>query len=72
MLLVAPCKLGLTILLPYLATMLREVIHWGPTTPLGAPHGGEQDNVYNSYFVPKGSVIMPYIWCVSLSCFSLR
>ena len=24
--------------LPYLATMLEEVIRWGPTTPLGAPH----------------------------------
>ncbi|KAH9986094.1 cytochrome P450 [Russula compacta] len=48
--------------LPYLATMLREVIRWGPTTPLGAPHCVEQDDVHNGYFIPKGSIIMPNIW----------
>ena len=50
--------------LPYLATMLKEVIRWGPTTPLGAPHCVEQDDVHNGYFIPKGSIIMPNIWCV--------
>jgi len=48
--------------LPYLATMLKEVIRWGPTTPLGAPHCVEQDDVHNGYFIPKGSIIMPNIW----------
>jgi cytochrome P450 len=48
--------------LPYLATMIREVIRWGPTTPLGAPHCVEQDDVHNGYFIPKGSIIMPNIW----------
>jgi cytochrome P450 len=50
--------------LPYLATMLKEVIRWGPTTPLGAPHCVEQDDVHNGYFIPKGSIIMPNIWYV--------
>ena len=48
--------------LPYLATALKEVIRWGPTTPLGAPHCVEQDDVHNGYFIPKGSIIMPNIW----------
>jgi len=47
--------------LPYLAAMLREVIRWGPTTPFGAPHSIEQDDVHNGYFIPKGSIIMPNI-----------
>ncbi|KAI9453720.1 cytochrome P450 [Lactarius psammicola] len=48
--------------LPYLATMLKEVIRWGPTTPLGAPHCIEQDDVHDGYFIPKGSIIMANIW----------
>lgn len=48
--------------LPYLATTLKEVIRWGPTTPLGAPHCVEQDDVHNGYFIAKGSIIMPNIW----------
>ena len=50
--------------LPYLNTMLKEVIRWGPTTPLGAPHCIEQDDVHEGYFIPKGSIIMANIWCV--------
>ena len=56
--------------LPYLATMLKEVIRWGPTTPLGAPHCVEQDDVHNGYFIPKGSIIMPNIWYVIPSSLS--
>ncbi|KAH9990147.1 cytochrome P450 [Russula vinacea] len=48
--------------LPYLATTLKEIIRWGPTTPLGAPHCVEQDDVHNGYFIPKGSIIMANIW----------
>ncbi|KAI0260107.1 cytochrome P450 [Gloeopeniophorella convolvens] len=48
--------------LPYLATALKEVIRWGPTTPLGAPHCVEQDDVHDGFFIPKGSIIMANIW----------
>ncbi|KAH9056252.1 cytochrome P450 [Lactarius vividus] len=48
--------------LPYIATMLKEVIRWGPTTPLGAPHCIEQDDVHDGYLIPKGSIIMANIW----------
>jgi len=48
--------------LPYLNTMLKEAIRWGPTTPLGAPHCIEQDDVHEGYFIPKGSIVMANIW----------
>ncbi|KAH9056253.1 cytochrome P450 [Lactarius vividus] len=48
--------------LPYITTMLKEVIRWGPTTPLGAPHCIEQDDVHDGYLIPKGSIIMANIW----------
>jgi cytochrome P450 len=48
--------------LPYLATAMKEIIRWGPTTPLGAPHCVEKDDMHNGYFIPKGSIIMANIW----------
>ncbi|KAI9509781.1 cytochrome P450 [Russula earlei] len=48
--------------LPYLNTMIKEAIRWGPTTPLGAPHCIEQDDVHEGYFIPKGSIVMANIW----------
>ena len=48
--------------LPYLSAMLKEVIRWGPTAPLGVPHCIEQDDVHDGYFVPKGSIIIANIW----------
>ena len=50
--------------LPYLTAMLKEVIRWGPTAPLGVPHCIERDDVHDGYFIPKGSIIMANIWCV--------
>ncbi|KAH8986095.1 cytochrome P450 [Lactarius akahatsu] len=50
--------------LPYIATMLKEVIRWDPTAPLGAPHCIEQDDVRDGYLIPKGSIIIANIWCV--------
>lgn len=50
--------------LPYLAAMLKEVVRWGPMTPLGAPCCIEQDDLCDGYFIPKGSIIMANIWCV--------
>ena len=50
--------------LSYLAVMLKEVIQWGPMTPLGAPHCIKQDDVHDGYLILKGSIIMANIWCV--------
>ncbi|KAI0046723.1 cytochrome P450 [Auriscalpium vulgare] len=48
--------------LPYISTMIKEVIRWGPTTPLGAPHCLEQDDVHDGYHIPKGAIILANIW----------
>ncbi|KAH9048603.1 hypothetical protein EDB83DRAFT_2401658 [Lactarius deliciosus] len=39
--------------LPYIATILKEVIRWGTTTPLGAPHCIKQDDGHDGYLIPK-------------------
>lgn len=48
--------------LPYISTMIKEIIRWGPTTPLGAPHCLEEDDVYDGHFIPKGSTVLANIW----------
>jgi len=43
--------------LPYIEAICREVLRWQPVTPLGLPHMTSQDDVYEGYFIPKGSYI---------------
>ena len=48
--------------LPYLFATLKESVRWGSTTPLGAPHCIEQDDVQDGYSIPKGSTVIANIW----------
>ncbi|KAH9162720.1 cytochrome P450 [Lactarius sanguifluus] len=48
--------------LPYLFATLKESVRWGSTTPLGAPHCIEQDDVQDGFFIPKGSTVIANIW----------
>ncbi|KAG2051170.1 cytochrome P450, partial [Suillus hirtellus] len=41
--------------LPYLDAILREVLRWNPIAPLGIAHVTSNDDVYDGYFIPKGS-----------------
>jgi cytochrome P450 len=43
--------------LPYIEAIRREVMRWHPITPLGIPHMTSQDDIYDGYFIPKGSHI---------------
>ena len=48
--------------LPYLFTTLKESVRWGSTTPLGAPHCIEQDDVHDGFLIPKGSTVIANVW----------
>ncbi|CAA7262429.1 unnamed protein product [Cyclocybe aegerita] len=48
--------------LPYVKAIIAEIFRSGPSLPLGIPHVVSQDDVYEGYSIPKGSVIMPNIW----------
>ncbi|KAG2065417.1 cytochrome P450 [Suillus decipiens] len=41
--------------LPYLDAILLEVLRWHAIIPLGIPHATSNDDVYDGYFIPKGS-----------------
>jgi cytochrome P450 len=45
--------------LPTLRAVIKECIRWRPPVPAGVPHLLEKDDVYNGYFIPRGTVVHP-------------
>ncbi|KIM38015.1 hypothetical protein M413DRAFT_30429 [Hebeloma cylindrosporum] len=50
--------------LPYVAALVKEIIRWQPTFPIGVPHGVMEDDVYKDYFVPKGTIVIANAWAM--------
>ncbi|KIJ97415.1 hypothetical protein K443DRAFT_133869 [Laccaria amethystina LaAM-08-1] len=50
--------------LPYLSAILREVLRFRPSTPLGVPHLTTEDDVYEGYHIPKGSTVVANAWAM--------
>ena len=48
--------------LPYVNAIAKEVLRWHPVGPLGFPHLSTEEDVYEGYFIPKGSIVIPNIW----------
>jgi len=50
--------------LPYLKAMLYELLRWSPPAPLGVPHRLTENDVYNGYFIPAGSMVFSNSWVI--------
>ncbi|GJE86537.1 cytochrome P450 [Phanerochaete sordida] len=48
--------------LPYVEALMKEVFRWNPVVPLGVPHRLLEDDVYEGYLIPKGSIVISNIW----------
>ena len=48
--------------LPYMNALVSEILRSHVVVPTGAPHRVTEDDVYEGYFIPKGSLIMPILW----------
>ncbi|KAG2127548.1 cytochrome P450 [Suillus bovinus] len=48
--------------LRYIDAVVRETFRWQPVVPLGLPHATLSDDVYDGYFIPKGTIIMHNTW----------
>ncbi|KAF8991172.1 cytochrome P450 [Cyathus striatus] len=48
--------------LPYIRAIIKEVMRWRGVGPLGIPHRTSEDDVYNGYFIPKGTVCIVNTW----------
>ncbi|KAJ8593198.1 cytochrome P450 [Rhizopogon salebrosus TDB-379] len=51
--------------LRYVEAIRREVMRWQPVSPLGMPHMTSQDDVYEGFLIPKGSIILVNEWALS-------
>ncbi|KAI0796962.1 cytochrome P450, partial [Abortiporus biennis] len=50
--------------LPYVRAIALEVMRYRPSLPLGIPHRVMEDDVYNGFFIPKGTTIVSVFVCV--------
>jgi len=50
--------------LPILRACIKETMRWKPNVPTGVAHETEADDVYNGYFIPKGTRLLPLDWLV--------
>ncbi|KAF8259466.1 cytochrome P450 [Lactarius quietus] len=48
--------------LPYVNALLKEVLRWGPATPLAGPHRLTRDDEQDGYFIPEGTVVIVNVW----------
>ncbi|KAG6861014.1 hypothetical protein C0995_004867 [Termitomyces sp. Mi166 len=51
--------------LPYVEAVFREVMRWHPVLPLGVSHSTSMDDIYNGYFIPKGTTVVANIWSMT-------
>ncbi|ETS87770.1 hypothetical protein PFICI_01598 [Pestalotiopsis fici W106-1] len=50
--------------LPYIRAMVKETLRFWPITKPGMSHASTEDDWYNGYFIPKGSVVMLNWWAI--------
>ncbi|KAF8657595.1 hypothetical protein AX16_002176 [Volvariella volvacea WC 439] len=48
--------------LSFIRALTSEVLRWHSLGPTGIPHFSMEDDVYNGYFIPKGTTVIPNIW----------
>ncbi|KAL0576520.1 hypothetical protein V5O48_005465 [Marasmius crinis-equi] len=50
--------------LPYVDAVLAETLRRNTVTPLALPHAALEDDVYEGYWIPKGSTIVGNAWAI--------
>ncbi|KAF2713324.1 cytochrome P450 [Pleomassaria siparia CBS 279.74] len=51
--------------MPLLRAVVMEIMRWRPIVPSDIPHQTTEDDVYDGYFIPKGSYIHPSPWAIT-------
>lgn len=50
--------------IPYVDAVVNEVLRWNTATPFAVYHVASEDDVYNGYNIPKGSIMIPNLWAL--------
>ncbi|KAJ7747932.1 putative monooxygenase [Mycena maculata] len=48
--------------LPYIRSIMTEILWWHPAVPLGLPHALNKDDIYEGMHLPKGSIMIANVW----------
>ncbi|KAG9043860.1 hypothetical protein FS837_009051 [Tulasnella sp. UAMH 9824] len=51
--------------MPYIYAVVLESLRWNPPAPFIVPHASREDDTYNGYFIPKGTMVIPNVWQIS-------
>ncbi|KDQ57128.1 hypothetical protein JAAARDRAFT_194302 [Jaapia argillacea MUCL 33604] len=49
--------------LPYVEAFTREILRWRPILAL-LPHATSEDDVYEGYYIPKGTMVLANAWAI--------
>jgi cytochrome P450 len=49
-------------LLPYVHALTLEAMRWHSVVPTSVPHRVTEDNIFQGYFIPKGSLVLANLW----------
>ncbi|KAF5372139.1 hypothetical protein D9758_005076 [Tetrapyrgos nigripes] len=44
--------------LPYIHAIVKEVLRWRTPVPMGLPHVSSEDDYYDGYYIPKGTICL--------------
>lgn len=50
--------------LPYINAMVKETMRWLPVTPLAFYHMASEDDEYDGYHIPKGTLVIGNTWTI--------
>ncbi|KAF5365972.1 hypothetical protein D9758_006610 [Tetrapyrgos nigripes] len=50
--------------LPYVEAIFKELMRMYPSVPFGVPHYSVADDVYEGYFIPKGTTVVGNAWAI--------
>lgn len=50
--------------LPYITAIVKETLRWQPVAPVSMPRQLKEDDEYEGYHIPKGSIVIPNSWSV--------
>ncbi|OCH95899.1 cytochrome P450 [Obba rivulosa] len=51
--------------LPYVDAVIKETMRWSPAVPMGFPRCLTEDEFYNGFHIPKGTMVFPIAWNVA-------
>ncbi|KAL7277362.1 hypothetical protein ACG7TL_009222 [Trametes sanguinea] len=51
--------------LPYVNAVVKEILRWHTVIPLGIPHRTMEEDEWNGYRIPAGTVIIANLWAMS-------